>query len=288
MRTFKFRAWDSINKIMFIPNSASSSSSFSGFKGGELEVSAYIGKGEWIKFPIMFFTGLMDKNGKEIFEGDIVKCTDGADEISYLNSDTGIGVISFLCGCWYIDKINNELFTIDQEGYVEVIGNIYENPELLEQTKMTDIIEKTKEYYLDRHHELVRNIIYNEDIKIINKLELIQHIVLCSAHNLFNGIAGNSPDRLNEIVDHLCDELKKRAKFIKIKKEFNKQFDKQEINTSEKRINDLYKSHTTACWAKNQLRILADMAEDRNMQKWFVEQLRKIADGILIVGSEGN
>lgn len=91
---------------------------------------------EWIvnnDLVLMQSTGLTDSVEKEIFEGDIVKVTDGDERTNF--PDGGIGTI---CGLdeifmWYIDgQVHNGLFDISQEYYIEVIGNIYENPWMLE------------------------------------------------------------------------------------------------------------------------------------------------------------
>ena len=82
---------------------------------------------------LMQSTGMRDKNDREIFEGDIVKVTDGDERTNF--PDGGIGTICGLDGIfmWYIDgQVHNGLFDISQEYYIEVIGNIYENQELLE------------------------------------------------------------------------------------------------------------------------------------------------------------
>ena len=81
---------------------------------------------DWLHFDdyecIMQSTGLKDKNGKEIFEGDVVKC------------NGLLGTIKSLKAMWICSfvKYNNyqKVGFFAQE--IEVVGNIYENPELLE------------------------------------------------------------------------------------------------------------------------------------------------------------
>lgn len=73
------------------------------------------------------YTGLTDKNGKRIWENDIVRIENSMDE--------GIGNIEFYGGMWYVDgEPSNSLYDIveyDDAAEVEVIGNIFDNPELL-------------------------------------------------------------------------------------------------------------------------------------------------------------
>lgn len=85
------------------------------------------------------FTGLLDKKGKKIFEGDIVHAVYQVGYVGCKNVDYGIGVVKY-CGSYYggasyeIDIIGDSgsrVFTASLENGVEVIGNIHDNPELI-------------------------------------------------------------------------------------------------------------------------------------------------------------
>lgn len=82
---------------------------------------------------IMQYTGLKDKNGQEIYEGDIVK-----GEIIFQGRPMDVeGRVSYVHCRFVIGEYNCELYqfsnNFDGRGtWIEVIGNKYENPELLE------------------------------------------------------------------------------------------------------------------------------------------------------------
>lgn len=98
------------------------------------EVAQYkdeVGVSRLIKFQnaiLMQSTGLYDKNGKEVFVGDIIKCTRGCLHEVYIEKEYGGKYIGGMPAV-YLKGI--------REGYAwtgaeEIIGNIYEKPELLE------------------------------------------------------------------------------------------------------------------------------------------------------------
>lgn len=75
------------------------------------------------------FTGLFDKNGKEIFEGDIVKSSQ-----PIIDERVLINTVIFKKGGFYLncEKQLDYLLGDYESMFIEVIGNIYQNPELLE------------------------------------------------------------------------------------------------------------------------------------------------------------
>lgn len=73
-------------------------------------------------------TGLKDKNGKEVFVGDIIKCTRGCLHEVYIEKEYGGTYFGGMPAVYLKDLREGYAWTEHEE----IIGNIYENPELLE------------------------------------------------------------------------------------------------------------------------------------------------------------
>lgn len=90
-------------------------------------------KKDWLHFDdydsIMQSTGLFDINGKEVFVGDIVKCTRGCLHEVYLEKEYGGTFIGGMPAVYLKGLSEGYAWT----GYEEIIGNVYENKELLEE-----------------------------------------------------------------------------------------------------------------------------------------------------------
>ena len=94
---------------------------------------------EWICKPetICQYTGIKDKNGKLIFENDVVKATVRQNSLCQLSSYSDFYQISYhekYCYFYLKKKNNNLLFDGNFSYYlknIEVIGNIFDNPELI-------------------------------------------------------------------------------------------------------------------------------------------------------------
>ena len=126
----KFRAWSKLASRMYIVNGLY-------FDRGMVQYANNDNSIRFIKLEniiLMQSTGLKDKNGKEIFEGDII--TNGIDIVDVRNHET-LGFYTMVNGreVFFGHGTSIEEFEEDIEGFTEIaeiLGNIYENPELLE------------------------------------------------------------------------------------------------------------------------------------------------------------
>ena len=128
--TPKFRAWDKKNKLMHEVELIDFSDNI-----GYLSIEN--GRGDWYSFEVdtilMQATGLKDKNGVEIFEGDIVAVEHHPFQRKE-NSGAGFNIEGKYVIQWNQHDLTwcaGDLLLARLKPYVRVIGNIYENPELL-------------------------------------------------------------------------------------------------------------------------------------------------------------
>jgi len=103
MREMKFRAWHNKDKFMT-------------YKFERWLISVFNNK----KYHVMQYTGLKDKNNKEIYEGDIL-----------LNDYYGKSQIIVK---WIADGFNVNLLSKGGAKKCEIIGNIYQNSELIQES----------------------------------------------------------------------------------------------------------------------------------------------------------
>ena len=119
MREKKFRIWDKNNKVFL--EDYYTNKFLIDLDGKPFKISNSVI--EQIKgVELMQYTGLKDIAGNEIYEGDIVRDV----------SDGIVGYIEYSDGSYVIvyDDITEKL-NADESAYLEVVGNIYDNPELL-------------------------------------------------------------------------------------------------------------------------------------------------------------
>lgn len=122
----RYRAWDKIHKTMYEVDDIM----YINFEENQICVKTLFferaSRYDFDDVVLMQSTGFRDKNGKEIFEGDIVDSEDGIlSGVVEFRPDLGMFVSTLI-------KYNNFERLCNVADSVHIIGNIYENPELLE------------------------------------------------------------------------------------------------------------------------------------------------------------
>lgn len=112
MRELKFRAWDSLKLKMIVD-----------FMKYSEDLMCDKLSNPWIEECLikMQYTGLKDKNGEEIYEGDIVVILNKPTKIYYKNGGFRVDILSE----------SSLIYLTENNAEIDIIGNIYENPELL-------------------------------------------------------------------------------------------------------------------------------------------------------------
>ena len=122
MREIKFRVWDREENVMAY--------------GIGLNLEYFVNENQG-KYEILQYTGLKDKNEKEIYEGDILKCDEAEHifdmETRVLQSFNNASVTFYDGSFMYNPRCNknqpHQLLSLARN--IEIIGNIYENPNLI-------------------------------------------------------------------------------------------------------------------------------------------------------------
>lgn len=129
MREMKFRAWHKDIKEMFIVGQITLEKGIWNYQP-ENRKNIGVCIPYQPSFILMQYTGLKDKNAKEIYEGDIVKAIFGDQEDENI---LGLVTYSEMQACYIVIANNEDEWELGYLDNIELIGNIYDNPELLEQ-----------------------------------------------------------------------------------------------------------------------------------------------------------
>ena len=138
----KFRSWDKVQHKMLLPDNIEFIHGQAYWAEASIDGKdecSNDGKADGISalFELEQFTGLTDVNGKEIYVGDIVQPVS-----SYVRLKRGnpfeVKKDNYIYGKWMANDVSNKEFRVDGcwfNNEIQTVGNIHENPELLEMGK---------------------------------------------------------------------------------------------------------------------------------------------------------
>jgi uncharacterized phage protein (TIGR01671 family) len=130
-REIKFRAWDVDKKLFVNLEEKHKEKYFVDLSNGQLEIGYFLNDGDYQGLEIQQYTGLKDKNGKEIYEGDIIK---GTDRWTYSDSSFVFYKVEWESPVNNPNDYPNIIhgYCLEDSKQMEIVGNVYENPKLLQ------------------------------------------------------------------------------------------------------------------------------------------------------------
>ena len=127
-REIKFRAWlKEEKKIVNVETIDFTDKSIQYLEKSEIINAYLLRRVSFDDVELMQYTGIKDKNGKEVYEGDIVILNDAEEENRC--------VVKYKYGSYILidGDLREDLSNVESDKFLEVVGNIYENKNLMEE-----------------------------------------------------------------------------------------------------------------------------------------------------------